>query len=85
MGKDLALVTGSTAQMIGRNACKELWTREELKVHMLSPKAKQQKQGTPVRTDFSPVRKELLKGSVDRFFSLNRKEICSFSLGDIIF
>ncbi|XP_075264349.1 uncharacterized protein LOC142356294 isoform X2 [Convolutriloba macropyga] len=59
-GKDLALVSGSSPQMIGRNACKMLWTQEELKQHMLSPKSKQ-KQGTTSRIDFSPTRKEILK------------------------
>ena len=39
-GKNLAVVGGASAQIIGRNACKELWTKEELKKHMLSPKLK---------------------------------------------
>ena len=54
---------GSTPQLIGRNASKELWTREELKCHMLSPKGKN-KQGKEVRTDFSPTRKQLFKGLI---------------------
>ena len=61
-GKDLAQVVGSSTQLIGRNACKELWTTEELKSHMLSPKMKQ-KQGAVLRTDFSPTRKEIFKGT----------------------
>ena len=60
-GKDLALVTGTSPQIIGRNACKQLWTDDEMKTHMLSPKGKK-KQGAIIRTDFSPVRKEHLKG-----------------------
>ena len=61
-GTDLAQVVGSSPQLIGRNACKELWTTEELKSYMLSPKMKQ-KQGAVLRTDFSPTRKEILKGT----------------------
>ena len=61
VGRDLALVEGGTAQVLGRNASKILWTRDELKAHMLSPKGKNKK-GTEPRTDFSPVRKETLKG-----------------------
>ena len=78
-GKDLALVTGPTAQIIGRNASKELWTRDELKNHMLSPK-KKQKQGAQTRTDFSPVRKEQLKGSIFtiEFFKVRTELILIF-------
>ena len=61
-GTDLATVGGTTPQIIGRNACKLLWTKEELMSHMLSPKVKQ-KQGVPTRTDFSPARKNLLKSN----------------------
>ncbi|XP_075246154.1 uncharacterized protein LOC142339780 [Convolutriloba macropyga] len=50
----------ATAQTIGRNASKKLWTREELKQHMLSPKMKN-KAGSEPRTDFSPIRKNLFK------------------------
>ena len=60
-GYDLALVEGTTAETIGRNASKKLWTREELKQHMLSPKMKN-KAGSEPRTDFSPIRKNLFKG-----------------------
>ena len=60
-GEDLATVGGISPQLIGRNACKKLWTEEELKKHMLSPKGKN-KQGGVARTDFSPTRKGLLKG-----------------------
>ena len=70
IGEDLALVEGVTAQIIGRNASKKLWTRDELKQHMLSPKLKT-KLGVEPRTDFSPVRKELFKGLQ---FKLNRQE-----------
>ena len=66
MGSDLALVEGATPQIIGRNACRKLWTTDELKQHMLSPKIKQ-KQGDVARTDFSPTKKELLKSFVDCF------------------
>ena len=66
MGSDLALIEGATPQLIGRNACRKLWTNDELKQHMLSPKIKQ-KPGVVARTDFSPTRKELLKGFVDCF------------------
>ena len=60
-GKDLALVTRTSPQIIGRNASKQLWTDDEMKIHMLSPKGKK-KQGAFIRTDFSPVRKEQLEG-----------------------
>ena len=50
-GQDLALVEGGTAQVLGRNASKMLWSREELKRHMLSPKGKNKK-GSEPRTDF---------------------------------
>ncbi|XP_075249432.1 uncharacterized protein LOC142342120 [Convolutriloba macropyga] len=39
-GYDLALVDGGTAQVLGRRASKKLWTHDELKNHMLSPKEK---------------------------------------------
>ena len=60
-GKDLALVGGATPQLLGRNASKELWTREEIMSHMMSPKLKC-KPGKEPRTDFSPIRKKLFKG-----------------------
>ena len=59
-GRDLALVDGVTPQVIGRIASKELWSREELKNHMLSPKMR--KSGSEPRTDFSPIRKKPFKG-----------------------
>ena len=62
MGKDLALVEGQTPQIIGRNAAKELWTRDEIKNHMLSPKGRC-KAGAEPRTDFSPTRKAVFKGN----------------------
>ena len=62
-GEDLALVDGVTSEVIGRNASKKLWDREELKNHMLSPKGKC-KAGAEPRTDFSPTRKELFKGFI---------------------
>ena len=61
MGENLALVEGVTPQIIGRNASKKLWTRDELKQHMLSPKVRT-KSGVEPRTDFSPIRKALFKG-----------------------
>ena len=64
-GTDLAAVTGSTPQLIGKNASKKLWFNDEIKNHMLSPKSKQ-KEGVPMRTDFSPTRKELFKGYLNR-------------------
>ena len=73
-GQDLALVEGVTPQIIGRNASKLLWTNDELKSHMLSPKGKN-KVGNIPRTDFSPVRKATLRG----YFSLYS---CSFSKRD---
>ena len=60
-GKDLALVEGVSPQIIGRNASKMLWTTEEMKCHMMSPKGRN-KVGNIPRTDFSPVRKETFKG-----------------------
>ena len=60
-GTNLATTGGATPQLVGRNACKRLWTVEEIKQHMLSPKIKQ-KQGVVSRTDFSPTRKTLFKG-----------------------
>ena len=61
-GEDLALVGGLTPQIIGRNASKKLWTVDEIKSHMLSPKSSGNKPGKEPRTDFSPVLKALFKG-----------------------
>ena len=76
-GSDLATVTGSTPQLIGRNACKQLWYTEEIKEHMLSPKSKQ-KEGVMQRTDFSPVRKKLFKGKLFSFFEISRGALGTF-------
>ena len=72
-GSDLATVGRSTPQLIGRNACKVLWTKEELMTHMLSPKLKK-KEGMMARTDFSPTRKELLKGALYRFICMDLRD-----------
>ena len=63
MGEDLALVEGTTAQILGRKASKKLWTDEELKCHMLSPKVKSRK-NVEARIDFTPTRKETFKGNM---------------------
>ena len=62
-GGDLALVDGAASQIIGRNVSKELWTYDQMKNHMLSPKGKT-KNGTEARRDFSPERKQLFKGEL---------------------
>ena len=61
-GEDLALIQGATAEILGRRAARKLWTEDELKRHMLSPKGKAMKNIEP-RKDFSPIRKESFNGS----------------------
>ena len=61
-GFDLALLEGSTAQILGRRASTKLWSNDELMNHMLSPKLNHRKHGEP-RTDFSPTRKDTFKGT----------------------
>ena len=68
MGEDLALVEGFTPQLIGRNALKKLWSRDELKQQMLSPKVRT-KSGVEPRTDFSPIKKALFKGDKSYFLT----------------
>ena len=67
--EDLALVGGLTPQLIGRNASKKLWTVEEIKAHILSPKSKN-KAGKEPRVNFSSVRKALFKGNTLLFLSV---------------
>ena len=59
-GFDLAKITGKSAASIMRQAANKMWDTEELKVHMLSPK--RPKAGVVGRTDFSPTRKNQMKG-----------------------
>ena len=62
-GENLMLVEGNTPQSLARGACKRLYTKEETMGHMLSPKTKP-RTGVVQRDDFSPVRKNQLKGSL---------------------
>ena len=83
-GEDLALVGGLTPQLIGRNASKKLWTLDEIKAHMLSPKSKN-KAGKEPRVDFSPVRKALFKGNTLLCFCLSVLEVCRTQYLHLIF
>ena len=68
-GINLMTVKGSTAQILGRNAARTLWTNEELKNHMLSPKSRRKLK--EVRTDFSPTRKETFKDLFRKKYGCN--------------
>ncbi|XP_075261942.1 uncharacterized protein LOC142353562 isoform X2 [Convolutriloba macropyga] len=79
-GEDLALVGGLTPQVIGRNASKKLWTVDELKTHMLSPKVKS-KGGEEARTGFRLLEKISLKYRKDKDirFKMSRSSKSSHS------
>ena len=70
-GKDLMKVKGSTPQSLARNAAKVLWTKDELKQHMLSPRKRTSNSRAVLqpRTDFSPTRKAQLKGYISETFA----------------
>ena len=79
-GFDLAKITGKSAASITRQAVNKMWDTEELKVHMLSPK--RLKAGAFGRTDFSPTRKNQMKGMYSLLehgcLSDNQMFFCSF-------
>ena len=73
---DLATITGKSAASIMRQAANKLWTFDEQKNLMLSPQANP-RSGAPARRDYSPVRKNQMKGKDALEFS---GDVLSFEL-----